>query len=237
MRSDLRARSQLLSRELLDLVNSNYEEFLSLGSTLQGGDEKVESVKVGVLGFQRQVEGVRDVVAAREREVRVLLEEKRAVRRNVLVGRKLLDIDERLAELETRLMIEPAAANTNGTMGQEDEDDDDDDYDEYEDSGEEEDESPEARAANAIVARLRKHAQLYLLLQHLIGQVGTNHPFIAAQQPRTVRIRNTLLLDLKAALKQGKREGKSAGARTLRLASIYRALGEGEELMTALKDT
>lgn len=231
----MRSRSQLLSRELLDLVNSNYEEFLSLGSTLQGGDEKVENVKVGVLGFQRQVEGVKEVVAEREREVRVLLEEKRGVRKNILVGRKLLEIDERLVELEGRLMIEPKTANgTNGAGA--DEDYDEDDFDDYDEEDEDDDdESESSRQANAVVARLRKHAQLYLLLQHMIGQINPDHPFITAQQPRTMRIRNTLLLDLRAAIKQAKREGKDAGPRTLRLASIYRAMGEGEELVNALK--
>ncbi|KAG4441728.1 hypothetical protein IFR05_002807, partial [Cadophora sp. M221] len=42
LRSDLRERSQALSKELLDLVNTNYEQFLSLGSDLKGGEEKVE---------------------------------------------------------------------------------------------------------------------------------------------------------------------------------------------------
>ncbi len=46
LRSDLRERSQALSKELLDLVNTNYEQFLSLGSDLRGGEEKVEDVRV-----------------------------------------------------------------------------------------------------------------------------------------------------------------------------------------------
>ena len=50
LRSDLRERSQGLSKELLDLVNTNYEQFLSLGSDLKGGEEKVEDVRVGLLG-------------------------------------------------------------------------------------------------------------------------------------------------------------------------------------------
>src|SRR5580700_8340667 len=59
LRSDLRERSQTLSKELLDLVNTNYEEFLSLGSDLKGGEEKVQDVRVGLLGFKRGVEDVR----------------------------------------------------------------------------------------------------------------------------------------------------------------------------------
>lgn len=184
---------------------------------------------------------MRDVVATREREVKHLLDEKRAVRKRVLVARKLLDIDERLTELETRMMIQPV---TNGTREadhdnyhddddneqDEDEDDDDDDIDDQDD-----DETTGARATNAAVSRLAKHAQLYLLLQHLIQQVGPDHPFVALQHHRTVNLRKTLLLDLGAALKQAKKDGKPAGHRTLNLLSIYRALGEGEHLMSLLK--
>ena len=238
LRSDLRSRSQLLSRELLDLVNNNYEEFLSLGSTLKGGDERVENVRLGVLGFQRVVEGVKDVVAEREREVRTLLEERRGARKDMLVGRKLLEVDERLGELEARLMIEPGV-NGNAADEDDDDEDDDDDDDDYDNGNglNDENNTPEARAANAVVGRLRRHAQSYLLLQHLVGQVGPQHPFITAQEPRTMRIRNTLLLDLRAALRQAKKEGTSAGTRTLRLVAVYRALGEGEELVNALKGT
>ncbi|KAJ4338723.1 hypothetical protein N0V95_007994, partial [Ascochyta clinopodiicola] len=40
LRSELRTRSQLVSRELLDLVNANYADFLTLGNSLRGGEEK-----------------------------------------------------------------------------------------------------------------------------------------------------------------------------------------------------
>jgi DNA repair exonuclease SbcCD ATPase subunit len=83
LRSDLRQRSQLLNRELLDLVNGNYEEFLSLGGDLKGGEEKVEGVRVGLLGFQREVEGIRKAVQDRARETGELLREKKGLRKEV----------------------------------------------------------------------------------------------------------------------------------------------------------
>jgi hypothetical protein len=49
----LRSRSQLLNKELLDLVNSNYQDFLNLGNSLHGGEEKVEEVRIGLLGFRK----------------------------------------------------------------------------------------------------------------------------------------------------------------------------------------
>ncbi|GAB7346971.1 hypothetical protein MBLNU459_g3129t1 [Dothideomycetes sp. NU459] len=238
LRSDLRARSQLLSKELLDLVNSNYEEFLSLGGTLKGGDDKVDEVKLGVLGFRREVEGVRDAVKERELQVRRLLEERRHVTKDVATGRKLLEIDDRLGELEERLMLEPNASALGPGHGDDDdeygesEDDDDDDDD---DNNPDESVTNEVRAASAAVARLRKHAQLYLVMKHMVDRIGAEHPFIVAQQARIARLRNTLLLDLHAALKQAKSAGPAGNSRTLKVVAIYRDLGEAGEGVKALK--
>ncbi|KAL1645780.1 hypothetical protein SLS58_003664 [Diplodia intermedia] len=55
LRADLRARSGLISRELLDLVNANYADFLSLGRALRGGEDRVEEVRVGLLGLRKAV--------------------------------------------------------------------------------------------------------------------------------------------------------------------------------------
>ncbi|KAK3402592.1 hypothetical protein B0T20DRAFT_485244 [Sordaria brevicollis] len=53
---DLHTRSLSISSELLELINANYTSFLSLGDELKGGEERVEDVRVGVLGFKRAVE-------------------------------------------------------------------------------------------------------------------------------------------------------------------------------------
>lgn len=108
LRSDLRRRSQLLNQELLDLVNNNYEEFLSLGSDLKGGEEKVEGVRVGLLGFEREIEGIKNVVAERVDEFGKLLNEKKEIRREVMLGRGLLEVETRIAELEDSVGIKLA---------------------------------------------------------------------------------------------------------------------------------
>ena len=71
LRSELRSRSQQLNQQLLDLVNSNYQDFLGLGSSLKGGDEKVEEIRVGLLGFQKDVEGIRTNIEQREEDVKI----------------------------------------------------------------------------------------------------------------------------------------------------------------------
>lgn len=227
LRSDLRQRSQLLSKELLDLVNANYEEFLSLGLRLKGGEEKIEEVRVGVLGFSREIGNVRDAVAGKVQEVGALLEEKKRIRKDVMVGRRLLEIEERLEDLEARLMVEPSnSLSANNASANDDDSDDSDEDDDYEDGDGD-------SATSATLARLRKHAQAYLLLTHLTQKLH-HHPFVTAQQSRLLRIRNTLLLDLRSSLKQAQTAGVG-GKQLLDFLVIYRELGEGEEGVGALK--
>ncbi|THZ86373.1 hypothetical protein D6C84_02536 [Aureobasidium pullulans] len=226
LRSDLRQRSQLLSKELLDLVNANYEEFLSLGVRLKGGEEKIEEVRVGVLGFSREVGNVRDAVAEKVQEVGTLLEEKKRIRKDVMVGRRLLEIEERLEDLEARLMVEPSNSLSANNTSANDQDSDSDEDEDYEDGDGD-------SATSATLARLRKHAQAYLLLTHLTQKLH-HHPFITAQQSRLLRIRNTLLLDLRTSLKQAQTAGVG-GKQLLDFLVIYRELGEGEEGVGALK--
>ena len=119
LRSELRDRSQQLQKELLDLVNDNYQDFLSLGSSLKGGEEKIEEVRVGLLGFKRDVEGLKEKVKSRRLEVGNLVDERRRIRKEVQLGRSLLEVDQRLEELEERLMVASNGATgfENGNEG------------------------------------------------------------------------------------------------------------------------
>ena len=217
LRSDLRSRVQDLSKELFDLVNNEYEDFLSVGSTLKGGDDKIEQVRVGVLGFRREVEGIRDAVIARGEEVERLLEQRREVRRNIALGRQLLEIESRLEELEGRLIVEP---------GQGDGDDHEDDEDDLSDG--------DGTVASMQISKLRAHAQLYLQLKQAIEYV-IDHPFLDTQKPRMMRIRNTLFLDLNTALKQAKATGAAGSSNLMLIMGLYRELGEGGEAVRILK--
>lgn len=183
---------------------------------------------MGVLGFRREVEGVRDAVREREVTVRGLLEERKGVTRDIAVGRKLLEIDARLGELEERLML------ADGGAGNVQEDEDEESEDE-EDESEEEEVSNEARAANTVVRRLGRHAQSYLLVGRMVQGVGEEHPFVVTQQGRITRLRNTLLLDLRTALKQARSAGAGGNGRTLKIVAIYRDLGEAGEAIKTLK--
>jgi hypothetical protein len=226
LRSELRARSQLLSKELLDLVNANYVDFLSLGRSLRSGDEKVEEVRVGLLGFRKEVEGVRHGVAEREEEVRGLVEEKVQIRRNIAVGRRLVEYEARLALLEERIMVE--AGVLNGQREGYDELSDSEDEDEDDENGEEE-------GYSMSVAKLRKHVQQYRLIQEIAKGVGEEHAFVTAQTHRIIKVRNTLLLDLSTALQQAKTAGSAGADRVMKVMKIYADMDESTEAIKVLK--
>jgi len=192
LRSDLRQRSQLLNRELLDLVNGNYEEFLSLGGDLKGGEEKVEGVRVGLLGFQREIETIRKAVQDRAKETAGLLSEKKGLRKEIVLGRSLLEVHERLEELEEKLGIKIKEAEDD-----EDDEDEDDEEDENEDT-------TEGSSYSSAVRRLRKQAEQYLIIVFQSGKIGSSHPFLMSLQSRVDEVRKILVLDLSACLRQAK---------------------------------
>jgi hypothetical protein len=220
LRSDLRQRSQLLNRELLDLVNGNYEEFLSLGGDLKGGEEKVEGVRVGLLGFQREVEGIRKAVQDRARETGELLREKKGLRKEVVLGRALLEVHGRLEELEEKL----------GIKTKEGEEDDEDDEDEDEDQDDETPLDTESSPYAGAAKRLRKQSEQYLLIVPQSSKIGPSHPFLVSLQPRVDEVRKTLILDLSAALRQAK-----ASKDTTALLSLSQVFGVLDAQSDALK--
>lgn len=218
MRSELRSRSQLLSKELLDLVNSNYQDFLNLGNSLHGGEEKVEEVRVGLLGFRKEVDGLTNVVEERETEVKELLGERRGVRRQIEAGRRLLDYDERVTELEDDLDIAKQKRGEELVS----------------DSEEDEDSEEEDGSYGVSVAKIRRNVVQYRLVLELGKSLG-EHPFIAAQASRVAKVRSTLLLDLSTALQQSKSAGAAGSGRVMKVIKIYADMEESAEAVKVLK--
>lgn len=219
LRSELRQRSQLLSKELLDLVNGNYEEFLSLGGDLKGGEEIVEGVRLGLLGFQREVEGIKKAVHIRATETGELLQEKKTLSKDVVLGRALLELEESITELEESLGIK-------------DEPIDDADEDLEEDDDMDRTTSSDS-AQSKRLQRLQRHATQYVLLMRLSERLGRNHPFVVAQTARLSQVRKTLLLDAASALRQAK-SAKDADS-VLGILGVYSDLGAETEAIRIMK--
>ncbi|KAF5021331.1 hypothetical protein F66182_6631 [Fusarium sp. NRRL 66182] len=218
LRSDLRDRSAAISSELLELVNSNYTAFLSLGSELRGGDDKVEDVKVSLLGFRRAVEEVKTRVSERKEETNTLNGELRGVRSAIEQGRKMIELSERLTSLEERLSLDSLPA----------------DQREWDDESEDEEEDNDGNYGSSPT-RLLASAQECSRIAKIIETLGPDTPFVIKMEERLTRCRNTLLLDLSHALKEAKKAGVPGQDRILKCLAVYRVLDAQSEAIKTLR--
>lgn len=221
LHTELKQLSTTINDELVDLVNENYEEFLGLGEQLRGGEEKVEEVRVGLMGVQREVEGVKRWVESRAEQIKELMEELRGVRKSMALGRGLLEVDERLGELEERLKIRHVPNGESGAreksrrassthhdedIGSSDDDDDDDD-DEDEENGQhqshasDESEDEDTHDDGRVPPRLKRRVDEYRIIKVLASKLGVDHPFLVQQQERMAKVRSALLSELEEVLR------------------------------------
>ncbi|KAG5927194.1 hypothetical protein E4U42_002513 [Claviceps africana] len=221
LRSDLRDRSAVISAELVELVNSNYTSFLSLGSELKGGDQKVGDVKVALLGFRRAVEEVKAKVASRRDEARRLNDELRLVRGEIEQARKMLELEDRLAMLERRLALESLPGGGTGEWDS--------------DSSDEDDSDSAADLPGPSPERLFRSATQCNGATLLKESLDRDHPFVIKLEERLTRCRNTLLLDLGNALKEARGAGVKGQKRILDFLAIYRLLDAPSDAVRSLK--
>lgn len=225
LRSDLRDRSAAISAELLELVNSNYTVFLSLGSELQGGDDKVEDVKVALLGFRRAVEEVKAKVASRRLQTETLTTELQQVRSDIEQGRKFLEADERISCLEKRLAIDSLPTKLGGiTLDTDDEDED-------------ADEDGHVGLLGSSPTKLLVSVQQYSRAKVILDALDAELPLVVRLAARLMKCRNTLLLDLSNALREARKSGPKGRNRILRYLALYRMLDASAEGLKAIRQT
>ncbi|KAF3771359.1 hypothetical protein M406DRAFT_18350, partial [Cryphonectria parasitica EP155] len=213
LRTELRERSSAISAELLELVNANYTSFLGLGDELKGGEERVEDVRVSLLGFRRQVEEIQGRVRGRKEDVQKVGAELRGVRGEVEQGRRMLELDERLEALLGRLEEEAS-----------DEDSEDDV------SGDDEIQS-RSRSPASLMEMAREHDAI----NKLADAIGRDVPYVKKIEERITRSRNTLLLEIGASMKEARKGGEKKRDTVLKLLGIYRLLGAHAESVKILK--
>lgn len=201
-------------------MNENYQDFLSLGSSLQGGEEKVEEVRLGLLGFKRDVEELRDAVDRKQKEFGPLLEEKKRIRAEIQLGRALLDVDERVRDLEERLML-GSAGSAKG--------DEDAGFSETDDEMEEDE-------SGISTSTLKRHAHQLIYIQRLVKKIGPEHPFLVGQEEKILRLRQTVLLDLSNTLKQCPAPSDQQKGKIIKILGIYREMGDFGEALKVLKE-
>lgn len=210
LQTELQELLKSLNKELVDLVNDNYRDFLSLGEKLKGGEERIEEVRVGLLGFHRDVTGVRDLINTRSGEIRTLLDQKRGLKQEIRVGRTLLEIDDRLEELEIRSGTSKPIIEQHEGIEQhaDDEDDQRNDMVEWpEDWSKDEHEVPsdyegeDTNGHGIVPVRLSKNLTQLRVVQLLMRRCGAQHPFVLAQRDRIAQIKESLRRDLESALR------------------------------------
>ena len=159
----------------------------------------------------------------REQEVGQLLEERREVRTKIELGRRLVDYDARLKELESELVIETSGREPIilGEDVSDSEEEDDDDEEEEESYG-------------VSITKLRRTVMQYRLVLAL-GKSLSSHPFVAAHTSRVAKVRSTLLMDLSTALQQAKSAGANGSGRVVKIMKIYADMEESTEAVKVLK--
>lgn len=182
-------------------------------------------MRLGLLGFRREVEGLRSKVDGRRKEVEELVEERKRIRESIQMGRRLLEIERQIGDLEERLMLtstgpRQAEVNDEGVV-----------------LSESEEESDEETESDGIgVLRLRRHMEQYMYIKGLVERTGPEHPFLVKQEERVLRLKQTVLLDLNSALKQAVAGGEDMRGDLLKLLGLYRQMGEASEALQVLKD-
>jgi len=206
-------------------VNNEYQAFLGLGQDLRGGGDKVDEVKVGLLGFQKGVGGIRDVVKERRRDADRLVREREEISRDIAYGRGLLLVAEKVDELEEVLVLGDKNTQNEDDWSDEEEDD-------------ESDRDSESGETGPLVnfARLRRLVHMYVTTRNQVDYLGgSSQPFLAKLSDRIQTIRQTLLIDLGTALKQAKELKAKGGPRVIKIMGLYSDMAEIAEALKVLK--
>ncbi|KKA26906.1 hypothetical protein TD95_002120 [Thielaviopsis punctulata] len=235
LRTDLRERSAAISTELLELVNSNYSAFLSLGNGLHGGDDKVSDVQMSLFGFRRGLEDLKSQVQAKGNEVAALNDELASVRSDVETGRRMIQADDLLRDLEARLTLgslPPSTPRTPALIAKKEVVNDEGWFSESEDEDADEENVGMIGTSPAKITALLESLHK---VDKLFDQLGRDKPFVVRAEERRLRCRNTIMLDLSNAMREAKRAGSKGQGRLLSYMGIYRKLGASAEATKILK--
>lgn len=143
-------------------------------------------------------------MAKRSDDVRLLIEEKREIRKDIRTGRTLLEIEERIEELEVRLGLSRPVQQPNPTTQNEPEDtignfkDWSAEWDQDVVPDLSEDETFDHQDASSVPSGLRRNAEQYLVIKLLQNKIGPQHPFLLSLQERVDKLKETIARALQA---------------------------------------
>ena len=182
--------------------------------------------------FQKGLEAVRGDVETRERDVKVLIDERCTLRKQIGLGRTLVALDAMIEDLEVRLMIGPTGLPSNPGLTPSDDETDSED-------GSDEDDVAQGSDGHRLepvrTRRLVRRVQDYLDITQLRSTMDAAHPFVVAQGPRVSLIRQTLLLDLSTALRQLHGQRETAPEQLLQVMDMFGRLDASPEAVRILQ--
>lgn len=223
LRDELRSRKQAINQELLELVNANYNEFLALSSNFEGGEARLDAVRIGLLAFRSEIEALKGRVMEKQKELECLTQKRRRARNQIELCRCLLGIETRTAELTERLGLRNRRVQgfRDGELDSDARLTDDavdgvDAADWYHDS------------SGSWLLRLERDIQDYLMVEQLSAEVGRQLPLVLPQRRKTRGIKETLHHQLSVALKQAKAPRGTMNVQAIDVIRLYKQLAEAE---------
>ncbi|KAK9240107.1 oligomeric golgi complex component, COG2-domain-containing protein [Lipomyces kononenkoae] len=166
LQAQLKNWSNVLQQELVKLINRDYADFVGLGKSVGDGPAKISDMKLVVIAFRREVEGIASRLNSAIREMDELLEKKRAFREQENLGRALIVYAQGLQELEIALHINSSSAAN---------------------SVEIEDTYP------SLVSRLKSLTAQYHSVRRVRAKLPKDHPYVVGQDSRLDKIRAALI--------------------------------------------
>lgn len=88
LRGELREYLGVLREELVQLINDDYEEFISLGTGLRGEEERLRRLEKPLNGLCEEVEGVREILSQQQSLVQSKLDERTALREEKVISQE-----------------------------------------------------------------------------------------------------------------------------------------------------
>ena len=222
LRSELRERSALISAEMHALVNTNWAEFLSLGVGLRGGEEKMEGVRVAVLGLKRGLEETRAGVKARRDETARLCGELGDICSAKETARSMMQLADGVVQLESRL----GTSSSGGGYYTDTDSDPEDRKDEYE----------EGRWIGVSSDKLKDVALDLVRLEDIAEKIGKHVPLVKSMCQRIDACRESLLLDVWTGLKEARQAAGGGKARLMDYLKIYNILGAQADAVDKLRE-
>jgi hypothetical protein len=106
LRAELREYLGALREELVQLINDDYEEFISLGTGLRGEGERLRHLEIPLRQLSKRVEGIREVLEEVQTRVQDKLDERAALREEKALLELLGRLFEALGRAESLLDTE-----------------------------------------------------------------------------------------------------------------------------------